>query len=1277
MVPPRLIVLFALLAVGFPVMAAGPRWVSGPPYFWQSGNAIAWSTNSPLYYTDPGDLSATVNHAAADALVANAAAVWNVPTASLVLGQGGNLAEHVTGAMVTANGGAMPADAASGNWQNIPMAIVYDTDGSVIDALLGVGGSDPSGCLQNGVMESVDLFGAAGTIEHALLILNGRCTGSDPRQQMQLQYQLTRAFGRVLGVGWSQTNDNVFTGVPMGTNAQRQYWPLMHPIDVICGPYTYLCMVNPFTLRPDDLSALAQLYDVSQGQGSWMPGKQDTLGSASELVGTMTFPDGTGMEGVNVTARRHAIATTSYEPAQVVSGVSGFSFRQLSGTPIAGQDGSAMSSMGTYDGSREGFFEMARIPMMDGLMFQAILMTTEPVNPLYTGPYALTTAAASSSAIAPSGSVVQMDTGIWTPYAIYEEDLTASDAVGSCGAANDGTEGAPVAMPASGWWTGVFCGYGHSAWTSLNLKLNHSFAVEVTALNEAGAGSAVKAMPMIGLWQSSDATGQAPTAGQSAIAFNSGVTGMSTVRLSSAPASALRMVFTDQRGAGRNDFAYQARVLYADAVTPANVGAYGGTVVISGTGFRPGVQVTVNGYSAVVMAVTPTTITVRAPSLQAVGSSQALLASVSVLDPTTGGVTTIMEGLGYGSPEERLQLVSAPSGTLVQGRPAATQFAVRVLEPDGVTPYAGETVTMAFTAGTGSLGVCGAATCTVLTDANGMASTMVTATSVGGVALRASTPLLTLRVSFTTVMAPDTVTLVSAPTSVATVGMAAVPMFAVRVMAGDGVTPRVGQTVTLAAENGAAQMVACGAASCSVRTDATGLAQSGVVPLAAGTIGLDGSAAAGAVHASFTAGARKLLVLSAPTGTVSVGTVASPVFTVVTTGADGLTPLVGQTVSFAATSGAAVLGACGGSSCNVLTDGNGFATTSVTPEVVGAVRVTASSAGAMVSTMLSGQSMPDVIKVVSVPTAPAYTGTVLSPGIAVRLVLADGVTPVAGQAMTFTVTGGSASLGACGGPSCTVMTDANGLATMTLTPALAGGLTVVVSVSGAAQAVPQAVSLVIAALHRTVIALTPMQYVAEGVSASWTEQLAVSDNASATAGVAVSWTGDSALQLGAGNGVVSAGGLASEVVGIGGMGAGVVSRGSACVWTVVCAEFAVSGVSATVWQLQVVAGAGQLTSANGTLGPVMLRVTDAMGHAVMGATVTVHQQVTAWQQACPAQGRCTGAAVLESAVSTVVSDVNGLVTVVPLQAAGTAGVTELTATTGTAASTTLVLTKQP
>ena len=240
--PHRLRIVLTFLLCWFvsaaPSWAGGPRWVTGQPYFTTAGVPVVWYTAQPLYFTDPGDLSSSVNHAAADALVAAAANVWNVPTSSLVLSRGGALDEHVSGAntFLGPSGLIFPADVLSSNYAAKQIAVIYDSDGSVTDLLLGNGASDPTGCLQNGVTESVDSITPAGNIQHALLVLNGRCTGPAPAQQMQLQYQLMRAFGRVLGLSWSQTNDNVFTGSPPATFNQAMHWPVMHPIDIICGP---------------------------------------------------------------------------------------------------------------------------------------------------------------------------------------------------------------------------------------------------------------------------------------------------------------------------------------------------------------------------------------------------------------------------------------------------------------------------------------------------------------------------------------------------------------------------------------------------------------------------------------------------------------------------------------------------------------------------------------------------------------------------------------------------------------------------------------------------------------------------------------------------------------------------------------------------------------------------------------------------------------------------------------------------------------------------------
>ncbi len=1307
----RCVVATVLLLTGVAAQAAGPRWVSGPPFFSPQGVALAWFTNQPTYFTDPGDLSASVNHAAADALVAQAAAVWNVPTASLVLAQGGSLNEHVTGAGITVAGETtpvLPVDVQATNWQAKPIAVIYDTDGSVIDALLGAGGSDPSGCLQTGVVESVDSFGANSTIQHALLVLNGRCTGPEPEKQLQLQYQLERAFGRVLGLGWSQTNDNVFTSVPVPTRNDALNWPIMHPIDVICGAYTYQCLPQPFTLRADDVTAVSQLYFIWQGQGAGMAGKQDTLANASTLDGYITFPNGQGMEGVNVTVRQRPDFSPTVQEWQTVSAVSGVTFRQRTGTPITALGGSAMESIGMYDGPSEGYWRMGQVPIPVSDPWQTVVVTTEPINPLYTGPYALTTMASGSLTMAPSGSAMQTETDIMGRYYTWPRaSMTVRDAVADCGAGADGTAMAPAAMAATGWWTGALCGYAHASWTSMAVKANRSLTMEVTAVDETGSATMAKAMPMVGVWNATDATGVAPTVAATPVAFNSFGVGVSTVTVEGMGAASLRMAIADQRGAGRPDFAYQARVLYADTIQPANVGANGGSVVISGTGFRAGNVVTVNGVAAVVTSVTATTITAVAPSLRAIGSTKARLATVAVTDVTTGGVTTMTSALGYGSVQERLQVVSAPTGSVVKGRAAATAFAVQVVAADGVTPVANETVTFAATAGSATFGAWGAVSCTVKTNVQGLAMTTVTPTTLGIVTISASTSLLSVAASVTVIAAPDEMTLVSAPTGVATVGAAAGTAFAVRVTASDGVTARVGQTVTMTAANGEARLEACGAATCSLKTDATGtvvtmvtplvsgaisvsavstagavsasfraaaetmslvsaptgvvavgstpatmftvrvmggdgvtavageavvlsaigggvkfaacggatctvttnaqgLAASAVTVTAGGAVVLSAAATSGSVTASFTAGAETMSVVSAPTGLVTVGTAALTSFAVRVVAADGVAPVVGEAVTFSTTAGTAVLGGCGGTGCTVVTDTRGIAQVTVTPMAAGVVTVVASSSRGSATATVTGRALPDVLQVVQGLSGTVYMGDVLQPGVSVRLVLADGKTPVAGQAVTFAVSAGAATIGACGAASCTVTTDANGMATTAVTATAAGTLTVSAQAAGATGVLAQTVTTTVLTRQRAVAAVQPVVYIAEGVAASWTAQVALSDNSAATNGVTVLWTGAAGMQFAAESSVAEGGGAAMAVQ-VAGLGAGVQMQGSACAWGGVCGAVTAVGVSAAEWQVQVVSGAGQQVSAGAAMQPVVLEVTDAAGHAVMGASVAIYQ----------------------------------------------------------------------
>lgn len=621
--------------------AGGPRFVTGTQYP-TAGLIMAFYTSRPLYSTDPGALSATVNHTQADAMVAAAAAVWNVPTANLTLAQGGVLAEHVSAANAYFDGTGivLPPDVQPTNYLQVPIAVIYDTDGSVTDLLLGSGASDPSGCRQNGVTESVDGFGSTGTIQHALLILNGRCITSAPQSLTQMQYQVMRAFGRVLGLAWSQLNDNLFTGVSQPTAMQMANWPVMHPIDVVCGPYTYLCMQNAFTLRPDDLSALALLYPVTPTNVT--AGKTVSTANGAFVEGWTSFPTGQGMDLLNMTVTLTQASGALWDTWQTVSGISGVTYQTDAGNPISGPAPAALSS-GVPWPLQEAQYDMGDVPL--SAPWQGIAIKPEAINPLYTGDYALgpylrpppSMSVGAPNSVSPFASPS-------APQAFW---ITMSNEPATCAPGNDGTEAAPVPADPSGWWSGLLCGPGHSSWWSMNVQPNRTWTIETTALDENNIATVQKAQPVLGAWNTADPTGTLPTVASQPAAMNAMAPGVTQLAMPAAttPAS-YRFVVADQFGGGRPDFAYAARVLYADTVSPAQVGIAGGAITITGVGFRQGNEVLVNGVRAQVTSWTATQILANVPS-QSAAAAGATPVDVEVLDASTGGSTDIGGALTY------------------------------------------------------------------------------------------------------------------------------------------------------------------------------------------------------------------------------------------------------------------------------------------------------------------------------------------------------------------------------------------------------------------------------------------------------------------------------------------------------------------------------------------------------------------------------------------------------------------------------------------------------
>ena len=236
-------------------------------------------------------------------------------------------------------------------------------------------------------------------------------------------------------------------------------------------------------------------------------------------------------------------------------------------------------------------------------------------------------------------------------------------------------------------------------------------------------------------------TGTLPTVAATPSAFNTVVLGTTATGVAATQAEGLRFVIADARGDGRPDFAYRARVLYADSVAPANTSINGGQIVIGGMGFRAGNEVTVNGVPAAVTSWTATTIVAVAPPESAFSTIPSGPVDVAVVDLSTGGSTVMTGTLSYGgaAPDE-MTLVSAPSGTVAVGTVAALPFAVRVFLGDGITPAAGVAVTFSTLTNSAAagFGACTASPCAVLTDATGLASTSVTPAAYGTVSVQAA-----------------------------------------------------------------------------------------------------------------------------------------------------------------------------------------------------------------------------------------------------------------------------------------------------------------------------------------------------------------------------------------------------------------------------------------------------------------------------------------------------------------------------------------------------------
>jgi hypothetical protein len=376
-------------------MAGGPKYIAGTSFFNPAviGQPVHWAGGQINYYVDQGPLSSFVSNQQATAMVDAAAALWSaVSTAGVTLTDSGPLNEDVSGANIAVNSAGTitaPSDVTPAA-TNYPLAVIYDSDGSVISAIFGATTSQPDACQNNGVYVWMDNLNPDATIAHAVIILNGLCATNSGMLEM-MSFELERAFGRVLGLDFSQVNPGATTN---GEAGGTQGWPIMEPLSGACGASGGDCIPDPTVLRYDDIAALNRIYPITAANLANFPGKQISASNTISIQGQVTFRTGYGMQGVNVVARP---LDSNGNPLfqYTVTAVTGASFSGNHGNPVTGfsdASGNPLTMWGSNDTSLQGSFDLSGIPLPPGVTTASYQVTFEAIDPLYiledsVGPY--------------------------------------------------------------------------------------------------------------------------------------------------------------------------------------------------------------------------------------------------------------------------------------------------------------------------------------------------------------------------------------------------------------------------------------------------------------------------------------------------------------------------------------------------------------------------------------------------------------------------------------------------------------------------------------------------------------------------------------------------------------------------------------------------------------------------------------------------------------------------------------------------------------------------
>jgi hypothetical protein len=319
----------------------------------------------------------------------------------------------------------------------------------------------------------------------------------------------------------------------------------------------------------------------------------------------------------------------------------------------------------------------------------------------------------------------------------------------------------------------------------------------------------------------------------------------------------------------------------------------------------------------------------------------------------------------------------------------------------------------------------------------------------------------------------------------------------------------------------------------------------------------------------------------------------------------------------------------------------------------------ASGASSVMTNVLTyGAAATDTIVLVGGINRPTPVGTQAANPMTVRVLAADGVTPVRGATIGWSASGGL-QLSACGGaPSCSASSDQNGIAATLLTPAAIGVSTITATLAPGVYSSSPSVSVSLNATESAsdIGVWTPYLWIAQGATVSVPLTTRVLSNGAPQNNTTVNFS------VVAGSGSLSA---ASAKTGSTGYAAVTLTvtqisalvQITACVGpaNAPCQTIYANPVPLAQQNLQPVSGSGQISTGQ-AFQPVTVRVTDSSSppNAVLGASVGF--QTTVLRPGGTASGGGGGETnpgnpampvILAVSQSSAITDVNGLASIVP------------------------------